>query len=320
MIGQYRKNYREMYGKILEIVKNCIKDSERERDNFVDKIGKLVVFEYGLSHKAYNVNITSSPAAKTISEKTKAILKEISVVVSEYENNLLETELAKSQDLIDSYIKSCELDAESYCASIGLDINDFKRAKKLVSIYDKDQHAILTKEQKLKNECKRNFLARKVEAMAYLLENGVELENGETRNFDLIDYYEITDVEPVAMYSHICTKRLPVFCDVSKVKRFLNSFRTNIFLSNRIDKDTDKEGKLNETIKFAEKDENGKIIEGSYRVITREEKESLLKYLDDNNLPLTEGTYAAGIRRIKNNTFGLEEINKSSKNKQLILK
>ena len=114
------------------------------------------------------------------------------------------------------------------------------------------------------------------------------------------------------MYSHICTKRLPVFCDVSKVKRFLNSFRTNIFLSNRSDKDTDKEGKLNETIKFAEKDENGKIIEGSYRVITREEKESLLKYLDDNNLPLTEGNYAAGIRRIKNNTIGLEEINKSS--------
>lgn len=319
MIGQYRKDYREMYRKILEIVKNGVKNSSSERENFVDDIGELVIIEYGLSYKAYKANISNSPASKTISVKTKEILKEISDAVSEYENNLLENELPKSKNIIDLYIKSDALDAKSYCDSVDLDINEFKKAKKIISIYDKDEKALLNKEQEIKDKIRKKFIAEEVETLAYLLENDIELENGEKRKFDLIDYYEVTDVEPNTMYTYISTKRISfgdmILCDISKVKRFLNGIKTNAFLSNPIDT----KRKLNDTIKFAEKDENGKIIEGSFRTIDESEKISLIDYLNANRIPLIEGTYEAGIRRIRNNTFGLEEINKSS-NKKIVLK
>ena len=340
MIGKYTKDYRELYRKILEIVKNCVNDNEKERENFVNKIGELVIIEYGLSYKSYKNNITSSPASKTISEKKKEILKEISNVVSEYENNLIEVELPMSQKLIDFYIVSKEIDGEKYCESSNLDDeekellssyknycktkdidnNIFKRSKKIIFLYDKKRNALLNKEQTIKEKIKIKFIAEEIENIAYLLVNGIELENGETRKFDLIDYYECTNIKTTRMYSYLSSKRLmfdDMLCfDISKIKRFLNGINTNAFLNNPIDE----ESKINDVVKFAEKDENGKIIENSFRIITEEEKKSLIEYLKSHEIPLIEGTYEAGIRRIRNNTFGLGELNKTSKNKQLILK
>ena len=98
------------------------------------------------------------------------------------------------------------------------------------------------------------------------------------------------------------------------MKKFLNRYNNNHFVFNSINVN-DKLSAIN--IYDCKKDENGRLIPGTGKTISENEKIALIEYLVNNKIPLIEGTYDAGIKRIKNNTFG---INEEQKNNSLVLK
>lgn len=304
------KNYKVMYRDVI----NKTKSNQEE-------IGELVIIQNGIAYKTYKNNILTSPFTKSLSEKDKEILSETIQIVEEYENKLIEIELPIAKQLINSYIKSKSLTVKQYCEDNEMSAETFERAKRIISLYDKERYTRFNAEQKIKDLIRNKLVTEEIEQMVYLIKNGVELENGTVREFDLIDYYECTNVPPKNLSISINTKKfVPTgisSSDLLEVKKYLHKVTTNIFNFNPINV----ERKLNDVVKFAEKDENGKIIEGSFRTIDESEKISLIEYLNAHKIPLIEGTYEAGIRRIRNNTFGIEEKNKDSKiNKQLVLK
>ena len=161
------------------------------------------------------------------------------------------------------------------------------------------------------------MISEEIEKIACLVTNGIELENGEKRNFDLIDYYECTDIPPKKLYVYISAKRvlfgdLSRF-DISEVKKYLFKITSNPFLQNPINI----ENKLSENIEYnCKKDENGKLLPGTGETVTEEERVSLIEYLASNNIPLNEGAYSAGIKRIMNKTFDVKDkeiVNKDAK-------
>lgn len=291
------KDYKVIYREIVDTAKNN-----------QEEVGELVIIKHGLSHKTYKNNISSSPVAKALSEKDKEVLKEMLEVVGEYEKKLIEVELPIAENLIDSYISSDSVDAKSYCEANNMDAETFERAKRLVNLYNKEKNAVLNKEQKVKDLIRRKMISEQIEKIAGLITNGIELENGEKRNFDLIDYYECTDIPPKKLYVYISAKRVLFgdlnHYDISEVKKYLFKITSNPFLQNPINI----ESKLSETIEFnCKKDENGKLLSGTGETVTEAERISLIEYLASKNLPLIEGTYNAGIKRIMNKTFNVND-------------
>lgn len=298
MLLKSQKDYKTMYREIISAAK----------ENNEEKVGELVIIKNGLSHKSYKTNISKSPVAKTLSEKDKKVLKEMLDVVSAYEQKLIEIELPLAKNIINAYIKSDDFNSQKFCENNGLDVETFDRAKKLVSLYDKDKHALLNKEQKVKDLIRRKFISEQVEHIASLLKNGIELENGEIRNFDLIDYYECTDLSPKQLYVSISSKRLlfgdMATFDINGVKKYLFNITSNIFLENPINI----ENKLGEILEYdCKKDANGRLIQGTGKQVTELEKISLIEYLASKRIPLNEGAYSAGIKRIMNKTFDVQD-------------
>lgn len=304
------KDYKVMYREIIQ------KNKENQNE-----IGELVIIKNGISSTTFKNNVLTSPYTKSLSENDKKLLIEMIDVVEDYENKLIKMDLPIAELLINSYISSESLTVKDYCEENELTAETFERAKRLVSLYDKNKYTIFNSEQKLKDVIRRKLVSEEIEQISYLINNGVELENGEIRGFDLIDYYECTNVPPKSLYILINTKKVVLnnvnSRDLIVLKKYLSRVSSNLFNMNPINDKI----KLKDVVKFAQRDENGKIIEGSFREITEEEKLSLLEYLKTHKIPLIEGTYEAGIRRIGNNTFGIDEKNIERKiNKQLVLK
>ena len=152
----------------------------------------------------------------------------------------------------------------------------------------------------------------KLESYIKLIINGIKegvVVNGVKRDFDLIDYYEITKLN------------LNKFFNLSS--RYLNIddlhlFRTFVLKygkEKRID-DLDLDSKIFGPkffvgVKF---DEHGRVILNSGKEITLSEKEGIISYLKTNKIPVTFITYKLAVRRLINNEINLES-NKISKSK-----
>ena len=304
------KNYIKMYKEIIEVSKSNL-----------DEVGELVIMKYGITSETYKNSILRTNYSNILSQKDKEVLVQMIDVLNAYEENIKKVELPIAENLIDFYIASKYLTVKDFCSDHELTIETFERAKRIISLCDKYKYTRLNTEQKIKDLIRRKLVSEEIEQISYLINNGVELENGEIRAFDLIDYYECTNVPPKNLYISINTKKFVPHNintrDLIILKKYLSRVSSNVFNTNPINVEI----KLKDVVKFAQKDENGKIIEGSFREVTEEEKLSLLEYLQTHKVPLIEGTYEAGIRRIGNNTFGIDEKNIERKiNKQLVLK
>jgi hypothetical protein len=155
-----------------------------------------------------------------------------------------------------------------------------------------------------------------VKKIAELLICGISLENGKVRSFDLIDYYECTNVPPKTLDSNIRTKRA-LFADVdyvslATVKNYLYSISKISFLENPVSR----ESKENDPFRYKPKNsENDELV-----VVPIEVKKALMDYLEKKGVPLTEGTYSAGLKRIIDGTANFELDEEPENRKVKVLK
>ena len=125
----------------------------------------------------------------------------------------------------------------------------------------------------------------------------LEAEENGSREFDLIDYYMNTDLEPKKMV--LLLRYNAAAKDLLILKKFASRYVNDYAL---IDKDI--ENKLNDrTIYRCQFDEKGEAVPGSGFEISDADKLFVLDYLVNNNIPITECTYSAGLRRFRNGVF-----------------
>lgn len=218
-----------------------------------------------------------------------------------------EENLSKAQETIKEFLKDKNQTIEDFCDIKNIYRSDFEKYVELIRQLDTDLY------EKYSNHNKRirnkNFLIilMKIKKMINQIKNGVE-ENGIIRRFDLVDYYKTTKLtfKEVLEFSN---GRLSI-----EEYKILRTF----IVSNCADKKlTNKElNKLydSKTIVGVQFDKNGKMIEGSGREITKEDKMNLIYYLKSNNIPVTQKTYNIVYKRwLSGELDVVQEINKKRK-------
>lgn len=198
--------------------------------------------------------------------------------------------LATAVSIVINFINGKYDNTEKYCLDIQLEKTDFDKYLELVRQNDEQLYnKYLQHIESNKNKVYEDLLSKAL-IVINLIKNGVE-EKGAKRDFDLVDYY----------------KYLPLGFD-----RMLRIFRENLdlddykLLSTYINKNkNDKELSDTEinniynmkTIVNVQLDEENKVIPGTGREITVEEKQNIVNYLRNNNIPVTNKTYNIIYRR-----------------------
>ena len=149
-----------------------------------------------------------------------------------------------------------------------------------------------------KEKISRNIEREQLEEVSIKIRNGIE-ENGEIRDFDIIDYLSITKV-PLSFAYKISKNTYN-----EELKKF--AFKhIDAEKYNRYEYDALKTEKRIVGFKL---DSKGRIIEGSGREITDKEKEELIEYLNENDIPINKHTYNAALRRYLNNFIKFDQKN-----------
>lgn len=133
------------------------------------------------------------------------------------------------------------------------------------------------------------------------LQNGVLLEDGSIRDFDLIDYYEMMNIKPKAA--------------VNLLKKYISNHQlvglkifSQRYLEDKELTPKDVSIKLNERLEInCQKDKRGIFVRGTGKVISDDEKLAVINYILNKRIPLTDGTYESGLARVKKNVFDLDK-------------
>ena len=171
------------------------------------------------------------------------------------------------------------------------------RAIKLAEIY---------KDESKKDE--KNTLVVLGHEIANKMKNGITYEDGRTRAYDVIDYYNDCKL-PLYLFYVIIRDQLSL-----EEQRLFGSFIGKVVNSEKLSLRILYGTKSILELKY---DENGNLIEGSGREITTEEKEALVKFIESHEWELTKTVYDAAFNRWKNGflemptKFNIDENNES---------
>ena len=271
--------------KNLEIIEKVIEESGYNithlKANF-DLYKKLYseeqAYVFQKNYEAYRVYRT-----KKLKEKREELKKE-------KQNLKLEKEIKEASDIINAYIKSVGISFESFLANNNISKEIFNEYVEAVKLYDKKLFKDYLELKTKKEKEYENGLDNELIELGYRLENGFD-EDGKKRKFDIIDYYNITSI-PLSNIINIATKKLSrnQLYKLKKIKKaFLYSDKYNSSEEKEILEETRIIG-----VKF---DNNGKMIEGSGREITLDEKLNIINYLKQINLSVNRMTYNAAFKR-----------------------
>ena len=139
-------------------------------------------------------------------------------------------------------------------------------------------------------------LQKIIDVMSNVIDKEIT-ENGITRKFDIIDYLNITDMEPKDISSVVGKKSRLLFLKFNKFNEF--SFRN----------EEDFESKVFSEIRIfgAEFDKYNNYIEGTGRLITDEEKQEIINYMNKKNYYKNQYIYNALLKRYVRGTLTFDE-------------
>ena len=231
-------------------------------------------------------------------------LKKISV---ERQKEQHKEKIALSVSIVRNFLDSKYLTVEQYCKERELKLTKVEKAiKLLVSI----KHPIITEYKDRLKQVKTMDFVKKIKEMVNDITNGITLSDGKKRDFDLLDYYERIQL-PLDEFLYKTNSKLSPL-ERKTVVSFVLKYKKDIPIGNL---DIIYNMKQIVGVKF---DEQGNVIPSSGREIMREEKDYIINYLKDNNIPLTNATYNTAVRRIANGALDTNEIELSDKKKNKV--
>ena len=144
---------------------------------------------------------------------------------------------------------------------------------------------------------KREFktILEKINKICYEIIHGVDLEDGTTREFDILDYYsktnfnytEFNKLYPKSGHYSVEEKR--------KIVKFLQKIKSMTYFN--MNQELDSKVVL--------------LIHGEMHEVTKDEKLSTMEYLKRNNIPLYYTVYNVALRKFLNGNLVVKEENKT---------
>ncbi len=203
-----------------------------------------------------------------------------------------------AHDTVSKFIHSSNTSIKNFCKSEHLDVKKFDKYVNLIKEGDSELYSDYS--DKIEKKRKENYavIAKKIEEVSHYIKNGIVMETGEKRKFDIVDYYMVQKYESHDFLK--ISKDVLESEDYSNLKQF---FSKNKLLEKQ--KPFYVKGVLEEVTEVdCKKDKNGFPIQGTGRIVTEEEKLSVMDFLRRNDVPLTSRTYNVAFRRyLKNQLF-----------------
>ena len=225
-----------------------------------------------------------------------SLIKKINAYFSSKDKEKLES---KKNDISPSLSKNLELikellltsyDKDTFCKKYNIESQNFNQILASIKRYDINLYNKCVTELKTREDKNNIESINMIKKLVYYLENGVNI-NGLVRKFDILDYYFLTDIP------HYKIMDLPLQLKGKSLKLLKNFVEKN------------KNGKYELTLISVDKvmnerniygckfDENRKYIEGTGREITALEKEKIIEFFNEHNIPLLDKVYYTALRR-----------------------
>lgn len=264
--------------KILKILKENIDYLENKKINTQDQLNKYI-YSY-------------RPKEETLKEELEQKLQIIETI--KFENNWINQEKINIEY---ENIKNCileyidkDIDKKDFCKEKNISNETFENYLKIMKKENKPIYDLYIKKAFLINKKKEQELIKKIPEIIELL------KEGNNKKFNLLEYYLMTNI-PIKRFEEICkeeiknknldqidyAKYISKFITKNKNKKEYTEKEINTLLTNE-----------RNIIDF-KTDENGNFIEGTGRELTLEEKEEIITFLKENNVPITRTTFNLAI-------------------------
>jgi hypothetical protein len=270
--------------KTNEEIIRILSNSERSRGELEKKIRKYIDFDVFLTN-----------------EEKEELYKDFKRKVSIYTNYKEEkkekrrNEVYTTLRIVENYLSSHFLCFDQYVNSLP---EDQKRSSRTLRVDVKHLCPELYRsliEKEIRDEA---YIISELQKIAQLVRQGVLMEDGSYRSFDIIDYYSFLSVPMNVVLKKFRSK---LSCEDNIT--FIRTFKTTN--SHLVEEETYKPLREHEIENlFLLTDVVPCQIEGNNqgtRVITDSEKEMFLEYLTNNRCPITLETYNAVKKRYLNN-------------------
>lgn len=274
--------------------------------DYDDKIHNLksIAYDYVRSFRPIEID-TLVDSLKSKIDIYLNYKKEIKEAQIAEKNQLKEIEfLPDAIRLINKFIED-NINKGEFCQKNGIDLKYFDDCLYVLEKYNDELY--LKYKEKINEQQKNRFavISENIRKIVECIKKGIQ-ENDRIRDFDIIDYYLITKLNFYEI------ERISKSILSSEEMRCLKTFITK----NKMIKPIDVNQIMNEkNIVGVQTDEKGNLIEGTGREITVEEKQEVINYLHQNDIPINTKTYRVALKRyINNNLFkNDEDINNVSK-------
>lgn len=283
-------------------------DLKRVLNPTTENIGSVVCFNYHITSSQFKETVKRSKRDFSQTEKDKEKWFAYAEKVEEFERNILEN-LNTYRILIYSFIEGNYLTLTEFFRKEEVDKNTFNDAINAIILYDEKLYNTYSEELEKRAKKQEEIDIKTGKEILKLMENGVELEDGTTRPFDAIDYYMITKTDPSKMVNVL--RKNASNLELLNLKKFKAQQMYDVKLSiDTIDM------AFNQKYVFdCKQDKKGNLLLNTGREISEQEKLDILNYLVENDIPITQNIFYAGIRRIKDESF----YKKSEVEKKLVL-
>ena len=202
-----------------------------------------------------------------------------------------------AKEMILDFISDNNYTKESFCEKYGITMNEFDGYVDVIKKDEPTLYSSYTIRNKEAQSQRYAVLNNTITKIVDKIINGIE-ENGEMRQFDLIDYYQMTSLsfDAVLKIKKFNADEMRAF------KRFVNKYRDvrALYIPKIMSEKTEID---------CQKDKDGFAIIGTGRIVTEEEKRSIINYLKNKNIPLTNHTYSIAFKRYKNGNLFVFENN-----------
>jgi len=247
-----------------------------------------------------------------VKEQLKLKIKMYIEYISDKNRNELENKKIKEmQQIISTAIEAIKKfinDTECYtidyfCYKNGFDKKTFEEYITIIREYQTDLYNIYDKKI---NDIRNQRYAIIINQVKYIIEkikNGIE-EYGIHRPFDIIDYYNATKISLEDLLR--LAKDIISPNEFNILKRFITQ---NISGAKHIPSVIAQIMSEKVIVKY-DKDSRGNPIPGTEELFSNEEKEKLINYLRENNIPINLKTYNTLYRRYRNGTIDIKQTEK----------
>ena len=233
---------------------------------------------------------------ETFKERFKDVMKEI---VSERKK-----EAEDSSEILILLFLDSKMTIPMFCKEKDISEYDFRKALTILKELNNPVYEKYMTE--MRERLSRNYaiLLNKMKRIIESIKNGVLLEDGTKREFDIIDYYLITKQNPTKLANTL--RRDLIDEELNEFYAFIDkNFKNDLPVSKIY------EEKISMPTAF---DVGGKPILDSIREIEKHEKRSVIIYLKSNNIPITQKTYVQGLKRFLRGTLSSNYDNRQDKN------